>query len=89
MEKKQRICPECGAEFVPVRGNQIYCSRPCQIRSNNRKYQKQKIDGAAGAKSKGIGMAPLEKMDPEDLLHYGKMQKAAQLRGKKKGGRKI
>lgn len=35
-----RICPECGKEFTPLRGTQLFCTRVCRLRNQAKRWAK-------------------------------------------------
>ena len=48
-EPTKRKCKECGEEFEPGNGNQLYCSRKCRKRVSDRaSYHRRKVKLPAG-----------------------------------------
>lgn len=91
MTNKPRTCPECGLVYVPTRSNQEYCSARCQKAATRRaKHERDRVDmemAAIRAKRKDtniFGIAPLDQLSEDQLLHYGRTSREAQLRSGKK-----
>lgn len=68
---KTRQCPECGQSFDPKRGRR-FCTRPCQVRFNNRMAAEGKIlaplvrammDGRGGGHTATLPIAGLARSE--------------------------
>lgn len=91
MQKKPLRCPECGITFIPKTNNQKYCCRKCRdhvISRDKRSRLKARAEMDAIREKRGntniIGIAPLDQLSEDQLLHYGRTSREAQLRSGKK-----
>ena len=69
-----KICPICRKRFHNDKHHQKYCSDLCAITARRLRGKERYIKPAR--RTSGLDM-----MDPEDLLHYGTIQKERILKG--------
>ncbi len=93
---EQKTCPECGNYFTPRNIRQVYDCQECKRRAIGREQRKRKrerdIARAAMERLKGpreeiIGISSLEELSADELLHYGKISREAQVKHIKKEGK--
>lgn len=53
----EKICPECGAAFVPRDGRRLYCSEKCARRRHRRQYRENKR-----VRNRKLKLSPRQKM---------------------------
>ena len=80
-----KICEICGAEFEPRSNNQKYCSKRCYTRYNHQQIVSWRHRNGTHEAPK---MCSLDRMNGDELLHYGAMQKDRYLEAMKRNAKR-
>ena len=61
-DSKQRVCPECGAEFRPLHGSQVCCSDECKRNRLRMKWRESKRCNSKRCNARIRKLSPRQKM---------------------------